>query len=388
MIRKGHPLTWLRLPGAVSLMHVEDLARALVFLAGEPAALGETYFAAEGQARTIGEIFEHLAAFVGKRGGFVPFPERCAGWLSSLRPRMPFAAQLLLFPLLSADGAKLEKLGFRSRRNFFEGVADLVRSERAPAKGERPWVITGAASGIGRALALHGFARGIPMVLVDRDRDGLQNIAEVVGALPLAADLAAPDELARFQSELSAMSPAPQVVINCAGVGVRGKSWEIDSAAVARLIAVNLQALEQTSRVAARRMVESGSGTIVNVASSASFQPLPGMAHYAASKAFVLSFTEALSEELRAVSKVRALAVCPGGTDSGFQAASGVRQNPDEKLLDPHHVAGAIFRAIDSGHAGPVIMIGSRTVAMSLLARVLPRTSLVRLWGRLMNQMR
>jgi short-subunit dehydrogenase len=131
---------------------------------------------------------------------------------------------------------------------------------------------------------------------------------------------------------------------------------------------------------------QASGGVLVNVASSAALQPLPGMAAYAASKAFVLSYSEALAEELAATA-VRVITVCPGGTDTGFQAASGVRRVEGEKLMPAPVAAACIFRAIQRRQSGTVL-IGGRTKAMALLARLLPRRTLVRLWGRLMNEMR
>jgi hypothetical protein len=131
---------------------------------------------------------------------------------------------------------------------------------------------------------------------------------------------------------------------------------------------------------------QASGGTLVNVASSAALQPLPGMAAYAASKAFVLSYSEALAEEM-AASAVRVITVCPGGTDTGFQASSGVKRVEGERLMPATEVAAHMFAAIRHGRS-TTVLVGGRTKAMALLARVLPRNMLVRLWGRMMGAMR
>jgi hypothetical protein len=110
------------------------------------------------------------------------------------------------------------------------------------------------------------------------------------------------------------------------------------------------------------------------------------MAAYAASKAFVLSYGEALAEEM-AGSAVRVITVCPGGTETGFQASSGVKRIEGEHLMAAPEVAARMFAAIRRGRS-TTVFVGGRTQAMAFLARVLPRQALVRLWGRLMGRMR
>jgi short-subunit dehydrogenase len=176
-------------------------------------------------------------------------------------------------------------------------------------------------------------------------------------------------------------------LVNCAGIGVRGEVRDVAESAQARLLAVNMLALADASTRAVRHMTaQPAGGTLVNVASSAALQPLPGMAAYAASKAFVLSYSEALAEEL-APTSVRVITVCPGGTDTGFQAASGVKRVVGERLMPAAEVAAYMMVAIRRGKS-TTILVGGRTQAMALLARVLPRATLVRLWGRLMGKLR
>jgi short-subunit dehydrogenase len=127
-------------------------------------------------------------------------------------------------------------------------------------------------------------------------------------------------------------------------------------------------------------------GILVNVASSAALQPLPGMAAYAASKAFVLSYSEAAAQELEGT-PIRVITVCPGGTDTGFQAASGVKRDAGEKLMPAADVAAVILAAIRRNRSATLFVSG-RTKVMALMARVLPRRQLVRLWGKLMGSMR
>jgi short-subunit dehydrogenase len=111
------------------------------------------------------------------------------------------------------------------------------------------------------------------------------------------------------------------------------------------------------------------------------------MAGYAASKAFVLSFTEAAWAETRACKGITVLAVCPAGTDTNFQRAGNVKRPSGDTLLSPAHVAAAIRKAARRGER-MTIFVGRRTLAMSLLARIAPRRHLVTAWARMMTKLR
>jgi short-subunit dehydrogenase len=221
---------------------------------------------------------------------------------------------------------------------------------------------------------------------IDRDTQGLAALAlECPEAITVTADLSTEEGRARLSQSID--DGPLSGVVNCAGVGVRGDVREVPDAAQSRLLAVNVVALTEASALAARRMSEQPSGGIlVNVSSSAALQPLPGMAAYAASKAFVLSFSEALAQEL-ADTPLRVITVCPGGTDTGFQAASGVRRVEGERLMPAAEVAAIIMSAVRKGRS-TTLLVGGRTKAMAVMARVLPRRRLVGMWGTLMRSMR
>jgi short-subunit dehydrogenase len=248
--------------------------------------------------------------------------------------------------------------------------------------------VTGAASGIGRALAMQLHADGHDLLLVDRAADALLPLARRLGARPIVADLACPGDLERLEAEVAPVSEHLEWVVNCAGMGQRASVAEADWEAQRRIVDVNVLATMWLSQRACRWFVARGRGVLVNVASSAAFQPLASMACYAASKAFVLSYSEALWAEMeQRHPAIQVLVVCPSGTATGFQAAAGVRSLPGERLLSPSDVAGAIRRAVRGGRAGPLV-VGGSGVAMSLLARVLPRRASARLWRWLMERMR
>ena len=383
MVRRGAPAAHAAFPGRVSVIHVDDLCSALILAATHPQAAGQTFFAADGEPVSLGALFRLMGDIVGRRAGRLPIPSPVAAVARRLRRWLPFAAQNLHSDVLAARVTRLEALGFAARVPLRTGLVELARST-APA-GER-WIVTGAASGIGRALAVQLHAAGHQLVAVDRDADGLVALGgECAGIATIAADLATDEGRAAL---CRAIDAAPLGgLVNCAGIGARGAVADVAPETQRALLAVNVIALAEATTHALRRLRQQPSGgTLVNIASSAALQPLSGMAAYAASKAFVLSYSEAVAEE-ESRGTVRVIAVCPGGTDTGFQAAAGVKRVRGEPLMPAADVAARIFEAIRHRRSA-TLLVGTRTKAMALVARVLPRRTLVRLWGRLMGSLR
>lgn len=383
MVRAGKLASRINFPGRVSVIHVDDLCDALLLAGVHDAAEGQTYFATDNEPVSLGTLFRELGEITGRPAGTMALPTLFASPARALRRWLPLSVQCLSSDVLMASSARLGALGFAPRVARRRGLVELVRST-APA-GNR-WIVTGAASGIGKALATMLHAAGHTVVAVDYDAAGLEALRqECPGTTLVHADLATGNGRALVAR---AIDDGPLAgIVNCAGIGVRGDVREVPESTQARVLAVNIEALAEASARAARHMAQQASGgTLVNVASSAALQPLPGMAAYAASKAFVLSYSEALAEEL-AGSAVRVITVCPGGTDTGFQASSGVKQVEREQLLPASDVAARMLAAIRRGRS-TTVLVGGRTQAMALMARVLPRHILVRLWGRLMGKLR
>ena len=196
-------------------------------------------------------------------------------------------------------------------------------------------LITGASSGIGAELAACAAADGFDLVLVARRLSGLANVAQrcerqhdaKVTVMP--ADLGDPTAARVLAAELRAKRLDVHTLINNAGVGANGSVAALSLEAQLNIIQVNVTALTELTRRLLPAMQERGTGAILNVASTAAFLPGPGMAVYYASKAYVLSFTEALAEELRDAN-IHVSALCPGPTATGFGTAAGI---PDSKLL-------------------------------------------------------
>ncbi|MHB8838153.1 MAG: SDR family NAD(P)-dependent oxidoreductase [Gemmatimonadaceae bacterium] len=383
MVRAGKLVARVGFPGHVSLIHVDDLCAALLLAGTHDAASGQTFFVTDGAPISIGELFHELGEITGRAAGGITVPRALVAAARLVRRWLPLSVQCLNSDVLVASSDRLTTLGFVPAVPRRLGLIELARAT-APAGGR--WVVTGAAGGIGRALAVQLHALGHDVVAVDRDTPGLTALAqECPGVRAVWADLATEEGRTALGHVIDAGELAG--VVNCAGLGVRGDVHEVPGEAQGRLLAVNIVALAESSARALRKMhTQATGGTLVNIASSAALQPLPGMAAYAASKAFVLSFSEAVSQEV-AETPVRVITVCPGGTDTNFQAASGVRRVEGERLMPAADVAATTLSAIRRGRS-TTVLVGGRTKTMALMARVLPRRQLVSLWGRLMRSMR
>lgn len=239
-------------------------------------------------------------------------------------------------------------------------------------------LVTGASSGIGRELAKR-FARDHhDLVLVARSRDRLEAIGAELGGSAGGAvkvipkDLSRPGTCAEIFDELRRDSIEVGVLLNCAGFGVFGPFVETDLAAEREMMQLNMVALTELTRLAAREMVRRGSGRILNVASTAAFQPGPRMAVYYATKAYVLSLSGALAHEL-AGSGVTVSTLCPGPTWTGFGGRAKMEGARVYRagVMEAAAVADAGYRGLMKGRA--VIIPGFRNKLLALSARLGPR---------------
>ncbi len=234
-------------------------------------------------------------------------------------------------------------------------------------------LVTGASAGIGRELAKVFAEAGSDLGLVARRRHVLEALAAEISsntgrkAAVLPADLGRAGAAAKIWSELKRRRLEVDVLVNNAGVLEVGefKAQPLDR--VLGLVQINVSALVALTWLATNSMVERGRGRILKVASLASFQPVPAMAVYAASKAFVLSFTESLSEELRGTG-VTATALCPGVTDTDMvRRARSVEWEldalPPGLVMDAHAVARAGFAACIKGSVIEVPGLANELVA-------------------------
>jgi uncharacterized protein len=244
-------------------------------------------------------------------------------------------------------------------------------------------MVTGASSGIGEQFARQLAARRVNVVLVARNEVRLQSLADQlktahpgVGVTVIPADLSVSPAVAGLAEKLVAAGVTVDMLVNNAGFGSHDLFVDEDPDNVAREIQLNCGSLVALTARLLPGMLARGRGGVLNVASTAAFQPVPTMAVYAASKAFVLSFTEALWEETRG-SGVRVLALCPGATETRFFEAAG-REFMTHGRQTPEHVAAVGLRAFDSGR-GPSVVSGLANRMLASGYRIMPRAAMVRL---------
>jgi len=242
---------------------------------------------------------------------------------------------------------------------------------------ERVTLITGASAGIGAELARVFASKGHRVVLVARRADRLAALADEIvaggGAAPIviACDLEQPDAGDQIAAALTAEGAEIEYVVNNAGFGLFGHAIELDRAAQLGMIAVNVRAMTDLSLRFSEQLIRHRGG-ILNVASIASFLPGPGMAVYYASKAYVLSFTEAMRREL-APRGVRVTALCPGPVPSEFQARAGFEPGFDSAILNvsPASVAKAGYHGLMANKRAVLPGLGNK--ALPFLLRLFPR---------------
>jgi short-subunit dehydrogenase len=252
---------------------------------------------------------------------------------------------------------------------------------------DRVTLITGASSGIGAELARLFASKGHRVALTARRADRLETLAaEIVaagGAAPIIipCDLQQPDGCDSIAAALAAEDVEVEYVVNNAGYGIFGHATKRDRAEQLGIIAVNIRALTDLSLRFSDQLIRHRGG-ILNVASIAGFLPGPGMAVYYASKAYVLSFTEALRGEL-GPRGVRVTALCPGPVPSEFQARAGFKPGFDSVVLNvsPANVALAGYRGLMANKRA--VMPGLGIKAVPVLLRLFPRSFVLAAVGRL-----
>lgn len=247
-----------------------------------------------------------------------------------------------------------------------------------PVDKEHRWaVVTGASSGFGALFAERLAARGLPLVLAGRDAARLKEVEQRVTRLTpgvpvelVVGDLATSSGVDALIGVIA--DRTVDILINNAGFGTHGLLAELDATRESEMIAVNVDALVRLSLAVLPGMVARGSGGILNVASTSAFQPVPHQATYGATKAFVLSFSQAMWAEARG-SGVRVTALCPGPTRTSFVEALGAdaaTTSAYRRLAPPEPVVDAGLRAMDRGRA--VVVTGTKNRVIATAARLSP----------------
>lgn len=255
---------------------------------------------------------------------------------------------------------------------------------------DRVTLITGASSGIGAELARVFAAHGHRVALVARRADRLASLADDIAAagapppLVVPCDLTQPDAGDAIASALRDAGVETDILINNAGFGLFGRATELDHAAELEMIAINIRALTDLTLRFSDSLIRHHGG-LLNVASIVAFLPGPGMAVYYASKAYVLSFTEAMHDELGRHG-VRVTALCPGPVPTEFQARAGFTPGMDSAILNvaPDQVALAGYRGLMRGKR--VVLPGFGVRAIPFMLRFVPRGFVLAMVGKLQRR--
>jgi len=243
-------------------------------------------------------------------------------------------------------------------------------------------LITGASSGIGAAFARKLAARGRNVLLVARSEDKLNALCNELGRLTsiraqyVALDLQQPDAAAQLFDETTKRGLEIEMLINNAGFGSMGDFVKLDLNRELEMIQLNIRSLVELTHLFLGPMRERKRGTIINVASTAAFQPVPFMATYAGTKAFVLSFSEALWDENRAHG-IHVMALCPGVTETNFFQVAGIDRPPMRTVQTAEEVVETALAALNrhkstviSGWANWFTVEAERFVPRSFVTKV------------------
>jgi short-subunit dehydrogenase len=242
-------------------------------------------------------------------------------------------------------------------------------------------LVTGASAGLGLEFARQLAARGCNLILCARRGERLRTIAESIrltsarSVIPIAADLSTEEGIEHLLDGLDSLGVVPQYLVNNAGRGFYGSVLDTPLDVAAQIMRLNVEALTVLTLRIGEKMAARGSGGILNIASTAAYQPVPYLSIYSATKAYVLSFSEAVSAELSGRG-VRVFTVCPGATETEFGKVSGF----DSNVWAPTTTAEAcVRRALSAYESGVITHVdGALNSAGALLSRFLPHALLTR----------
>jgi uncharacterized protein len=252
-------------------------------------------------------------------------------------------------------------------------------------------LITGASSGIGRELTKLFAEYGFDLVLVARNEAALNEIAsqltarQPVSVTVVAKDLSLPQAPEEIYDTLKQASIAVDVLVNNAGTQVYGALQDTDTSEQLRLIQVNLVALTHLTMLFGREMVDRGRGRILNVASTGAFSPTPLNAIYCATKAYVLSFSEAIARDLEGTG-VTVTCLCPGATETRFAKRAGIENVRlfQAFVMNARDVARAGYRGLMSSKT--TVVPGVYNQILVSLVRFTPRSLVTRIGKYLMSR--
>ncbi|WP_270180819.1 SDR family NAD(P)-dependent oxidoreductase [Alkalihalobacillus sp. CinArs1] len=249
-------------------------------------------------------------------------------------------------------------------------------------------LITGASTGIGKQFAYTLAEKGLNVILVSRTKEKLDRIADDlkktynVQAIVIPKDLSIEGNAQEVYDNVHSMGFTVDMLINNAGAGTTGELLEKTVEKNHQQVMLNVTSVVDLTHLFLKDMVSKGKGEIINISSMAAFQPIPYMSIYAATKAFVLSFSEALHEEYKEKG-IHVMAVCPGNTETEFfnEAPDAIKAG---KMRTSKQVVDTTLRGLKKGKSS--IIDGRMNVATSFLPRLLPRKTVTKISSSLMKK--
>lgn len=251
-------------------------------------------------------------------------------------------------------------------------------------------LVTGASSGIGAEFARQLASKGADLVLVARRLDRLETLASEIRAkysrsvTVLEVDLSSGQAVEKLLSEIKKRLLNIDILVNNAGFGASGMFLKSDLHLELKQIDLNVKSLVALTKAFLPGMVDRDRGTLINLASTAAFQPVPTMAVYGASKAFVLSFTEAIWAEVAGTS-VKVVALCPGATETEFFDVANSK-GTGSKRQEPQEVVSFALAELSSSKVGPSIVSGSRNRIIAKVPRFVSRGFMSKLSLKVMSE--
>ncbi len=361
----------LNFPGMVSLVNVDDLSEALANCIGNDDILNKTYFA-ETESLSLGGVLRII--FEKVRGGElrqIKVPKfKIIGWIHNL---LPLTISNLFIDYLRAEDSDFKKdFKLEHIKRLVETVGDIVFSNIHNAGH---WIVTGANSGIGFALADQLRQSGKKTILIDKDTGNIRDFDGII----LQTDLS--DRNSLYDLGLKLDKYKIFRLINNAGVGFKKDFLSMEAGEIVKTVEVNVLAPLLLTKFLAGNIIKN-EGTIVNIASSAAFNPLPGMSLYAASKSLILNWSYSLWYEMKG--KCNVLTFSPSGTRTNFQKQAGVAVTDD--LLSPDHVAKEIIKMIEKKKS--FAFLGFKNKIVSRITKFFPEKLNVIFWGEVFKKMR
>ncbi len=365
----------LNFPGKVSLIHVDDLSKALVNCLDNDKVINKIYFAGT-EALSIGDIFNIIYKKINNKEIVKINMPRFHFIMKKVHSRIPLTASLLFLDYLLAKDENFQNdFNLKEIKILSESVDDVISTNF----NNGFWIITGANSGIGHELAERLDARNKKLILIDKDTGNLDPFKKHV---LLKADLSNFNELVELSDAIGQYKIF--CLINNAGVGFRGSLKEISVEKIRKTVDVNVCYPVIFTKLLLDKLMRDES-IIVNIASSIAYNPLPYMSIYSSSKAFISNWSESLSYELKGSNRV--ITISPSGTYTNFQKNAGVKViGNGEGLLSPGYVADSIIKTVYGKK--DIVILGFKTRMLLMFSKFLPRKINIHLWGKLFENLR